>query len=66
MMMVLSLKMLLWLPPIDEAVLCFSSAPTEAPANVEGKALSATEALVWWLTPSQSNMDYYQVRRNPS
>lgn len=40
---------------------CFSSAPSEAPLNFDGKALSATEAIVWWLPLSQSKIDGYQV-----
>ncbi|XP_053174684.1 contactin-1a-like [Scomber japonicus] len=37
-------------------------APSDAPASVEGRALSATEAIVWWLPLSQSNIDRYQVK----
>uniref|UniRef100_A0A4W6FK14 Contactin 1 n=1 Tax=Lates calcarifer TaxID=8187 RepID=A0A4W6FK14_LATCA len=37
-------------------------APSEAPVNVNGRALSATEAIVWWLPLSQSNIDGYQVK----
>ncbi|KAM6926248.1 contactin-1a-like isoform 1-T2 [Lycodopsis pacificus] len=37
-------------------------APSEAPVRVDGKALSATEAVVWWLPLSQSNIDGYQVK----
>lgn len=44
----------------------FSSAPSEAPLNFDGKALSATEAIVWWLPLSQSKIDGYQVSSNPS
>ncbi|XP_031712628.1 contactin-1a isoform X2 [Anarrhichthys ocellatus] len=43
-------------------------APSEAPVRVDGKALSATDAVVWWLPLSQSNIDGYQVKywRNDS
>ncbi|XP_068579023.1 contactin-1a-like [Cebidichthys violaceus] len=37
-------------------------APSEAPARVDGKALSATDAIVWWLPLAQSNIDGYQVK----
>uniref|UniRef100_A0A8D0AFU1 Contactin 1 n=1 Tax=Sander lucioperca TaxID=283035 RepID=A0A8D0AFU1_SANLU len=37
-------------------------APSEAPVSVDGRALSATEAIVWWLPLSQSNIDGYQVK----
>ncbi|XP_026167526.1 contactin-1a-like [Mastacembelus armatus] len=37
-------------------------AVSEAPVNVDGRALSATEAIVWWLPLSQSNVDGYQVK----
>ncbi|XP_056138665.1 contactin-1a-like isoform X2 [Lampris incognitus] len=37
-------------------------APSEAPTSVEGRALSATEAIVWWLPISQSNVEGYQVK----
>lgn len=36
---------------------------SEAPARIDGKALSATEAIVWWLPLPQSNLDGYQVSR---
>ncbi|XP_042267898.1 contactin-1a-like isoform X2 [Thunnus maccoyii] len=36
--------------------------PSDAPASVDGRALSATEAIVWWLPLSQSNIDGYQVK----
>lgn len=38
-----------------------STAPTEAPTDFEGKALSATEAFVWWHPLSQDSIDGYQV-----
>lgn len=43
--------------------LCYhvSAAPSEAPAGFEGKALSATEAFVWWLPLSQDSIARYQV-----
>ncbi|XP_068458470.1 contactin-1a-like isoform X2 [Clinocottus analis] len=37
-------------------------APSEAPGRVDGRALSATDAVVWWLPLSQSNIDGYQVK----
>ncbi|KAL0968766.1 hypothetical protein UPYG_G00271410 [Umbra pygmaea] len=36
--------------------------PSEAPAIVEARALSASEAIVWWLPISQQTVDSYQVR----
>lgn len=58
-----SLKVLPLLQPIYQTF-CFSTAPSEAPVSVDGKALSATEATVWWLPLSQTNIDGYQVSRN--
>lgn len=43
----------------------FSAAPSEAPAGFEGKALSATEAFVWWLPLLQDSIDGYQVSGSP-
>ncbi|XP_034031989.1 contactin-1a [Thalassophryne amazonica] len=37
-------------------------APTEAPVRVDGRALSATEAIVWWMPISQRSVDGYQVK----
>ncbi|XP_068169089.1 contactin-1a-like isoform X1 [Antennarius striatus] len=37
-------------------------APSEAPVTVDGKALSSTEAIVWWLPLSQGNIDGYVVK----
>ncbi|XP_039989807.1 contactin-1a-like [Xiphias gladius] len=37
-------------------------APSEAPVSVDGRALSATEAIVWWLPLLQSHVDGYQVK----
>ncbi|KAM7002150.1 contactin-1a isoform 1-T4 [Tautogolabrus adspersus] len=37
-------------------------APSEAPDSVQVRALSATEASVWWLPLPQSNIDGYQVK----
>lgn len=48
---------------LPDCTLCLFSAPSDAPASVDGKALSATEAIVWWLPLSQSNIDGYQVSR---
>lgn len=46
----------------SKALCCdFSAVPSEAPAGFEGKALSATEAFVWWLPLSQDSIDGYQV-----
>lgn len=42
----------------------FSPAPTDAPASVDGRALSATEASVWWLPLPQGTIDGYQVSGN--
>ncbi|XP_036375794.1 contactin-1a-like [Megalops cyprinoides] len=36
--------------------------PTEAPADVVARTLSATEALVWWLPVYQQTVEGYQVR----
>lgn len=36
------------------------SAPSEA-ARIDGKALSATDAIVWWIPLSQGNVTGYQV-----
>uniref|UniRef100_A0A8C7FG75 Contactin 1 n=1 Tax=Oncorhynchus kisutch TaxID=8019 RepID=A0A8C7FG75_ONCKI len=35
--------------------------PSEAPASVEARALSATEAIVWWLPVIQHTVEGYQV-----
>lgn len=48
---------------LPNCALCLSSAPSKAPESVDGRALSATEAIVWWLPLSQSNIDGYQVSR---
>lgn len=48
---------------LSQCVLCFPLAPSEAPGSVDGKALSATEAIVSWSPLSQSNIDGYQVSR---
>ncbi|KAM7414915.1 hypothetical protein PAMA_019637 [Pampus argenteus] len=37
-------------------------APSEAPARVDGRALSATKAIVSWTLLSQNNIDGYQVK----
>ncbi|XP_023254306.1 contactin-1a-like [Seriola lalandi dorsalis] len=47
---------------LSQCVLCLSSAPSEGPVSVDGRALSATEAIVWWLPLLQSNIDGYQVK----
>uniref|UniRef100_A0A674F8F6 Contactin 1 n=1 Tax=Salmo trutta TaxID=8032 RepID=A0A674F8F6_SALTR len=36
--------------------------PSEAPTSVEARALSATEAIVWWLPVTQHTVEGYQVR----
>ncbi|KAK6317847.1 hypothetical protein J4Q44_G00111380 [Coregonus suidteri] len=36
--------------------------PSEAPTSVEARALSATEAIVWWLPVPQHTVEGYQVR----
>ncbi|XP_060891776.1 contactin-1a [Labrus mixtus] len=50
--------------PFSQSAFIFSAqdAPSEAPVSVEGRALSATEAFVWWLPLPQSNIDGYQVK----
>lgn len=48
---------------LSRRVLFLSSAPSEAPVSVDGRALSATEAIVWWLPLLQSHVDGYQVSR---
>ncbi|KAM9854667.1 contactin-1a [Aulostomus maculatus] len=50
--------------PYSLTALIYSAqdAPSEAPVSVEGKALSATEAILWWLPLLQSNIDGYQVK----
>lgn len=52
--------------PIYQIPQRFSSAPSEAPLNFEGKALSATEAIVCWHPLTQSQIDGYQVSSNLS
>lgn len=44
--------------------MCFVLVPTDAPGSIDGKALSATEAVVWWFPITQSNIDGYQVGVN--
>uniref|UniRef100_A0A667WN09 Contactin 1 n=1 Tax=Myripristis murdjan TaxID=586833 RepID=A0A667WN09_9TELE len=50
--------------PFSHTAIIYSAqdAPSEAPTRVEGKALSATEAIVWWLPISHSHVDGYQVK----
>uniref|UniRef100_A0A6Q2WS02 Contactin 1 n=1 Tax=Esox lucius TaxID=8010 RepID=A0A6Q2WS02_ESOLU len=36
--------------------------PSEVPVSVEAKALSASEAIVWWLPVTQHAVDGYQIR----
>ncbi|KAM3609067.1 uncharacterized protein V6R79_009351 [Siganus canaliculatus] len=36
--------------------------PSNAPANVSGNAISASEATVWWILLSQSDIDGYQIK----
>ncbi|KAI3371148.1 hypothetical protein L3Q82_023779, partial [Scortum barcoo] len=50
--------------PFSLTAVIFSSqdAPPEAPVNAEVRALSATEAIVWWLPQLQNNIDGYQVK----
>ncbi|XP_067356392.1 contactin-1a isoform X2 [Channa argus] len=50
--------------PFSLTAVIFSAqdAPSEAPDEVKGRALSATEASVSWLLLSQSNIDGYQVK----
>uniref|UniRef100_UPI0037E7536E contactin-1a-like n=1 Tax=Semicossyphus pulcher TaxID=241346 RepID=UPI0037E7536E len=47
---------------LTAAIYSAQDAPSEAPASIEGRALSATEASVWWLHLPQSNVDGYQVK----
>ncbi|XP_019128195.1 contactin-1a isoform X1 [Larimichthys crocea] len=49
-------------PLLQTIKLRFSSAPSKAPVSVDGRALSATEAIVSWLPLSQTNIDGYQVK----
>lgn len=37
-------------------------APSEAPSSVEARALSASDAVVWWLPVSQQSVEGYQVK----
>ncbi|CAG08665.1 unnamed protein product, partial [Tetraodon nigroviridis] len=50
--------------PFSLAAVIYSAqdAPSEAPAGFDGKALSATEAFVWWLPLPQDSIDGYQVK----
>ncbi|KAF7669853.1 hypothetical protein LDENG_00128960 [Lucifuga dentata] len=50
--------------PYSPTVIIYSAqdAPSEAPVSVDGRALSATEAIVWWLPISQNNVDGYQIK----
>ncbi|XP_034542149.1 contactin-1a-like isoform X2 [Notolabrus celidotus] len=47
---------------LTAAIYSAQDAPSEAPVSVDGRALSATEAFVWWLPLPQSNIDGYQVK----
>ncbi|XP_056273089.1 contactin-1a [Pseudoliparis swirei] len=47
---------------LTAAIYSSQDAPTEAPGRVDGKALSATDAIVWWLPLSQGSVDGYQVK----
>uniref|UniRef100_A0A3Q3JEG8 Contactin 1 n=1 Tax=Monopterus albus TaxID=43700 RepID=A0A3Q3JEG8_MONAL len=49
--------------PYSQEAIIYSAgeAISEAPLGVDGKALSATEAFVWWQPLSQSNVDQYEV-----
>ncbi|CAJ1056293.1 contactin-1a-like isoform X3 [Xyrichtys novacula] len=47
---------------LTAAIYSAQDAPSEAPAGVDGKALSATEAIVRWRHLPQSNIDGYQVK----
>uniref|UniRef100_A0A8C2WDC6 Contactin 1 n=1 Tax=Cyclopterus lumpus TaxID=8103 RepID=A0A8C2WDC6_CYCLU len=47
---------------LTAAIYSAQDAPSEAPGRVDGKALSATDAIVWWLPLSQGNVDGYQVK----
>ncbi|XP_023999617.1 contactin-1a-like [Salvelinus sp. IW2-2015] len=42
--------------------LCVTPVPSEAPTSVEARALSASEAIVWWLPVTQHTVEGYQVR----
>uniref|UniRef100_A0A665X6Y1 Contactin-1a-like n=1 Tax=Echeneis naucrates TaxID=173247 RepID=A0A665X6Y1_ECHNA len=48
---------------ITATIYSAQDAPSEAPLSVDGRALSATEAIVWWLPLLQTNIDGYQVSR---
>lgn len=43
--------------------LSLATAPSEAPTSLDGRALSATEAIVWWLPVPQNALEGYQVSR---
>ncbi|XP_019748958.1 contactin-1a [Hippocampus comes] len=45
-----------------ETIYSAQDVPTDAPGSIDGKALSATEAVVWWFPITQSNIDGYQVK----
>ncbi|XP_037110368.1 contactin-1a [Syngnathus acus] len=47
---------------LPQTIYSAQDVPTDAPANIDGKALSATDAVVWWFPITQSNIDGYQVK----
>ncbi|XP_061629743.1 contactin-1a isoform X1 [Phyllopteryx taeniolatus] len=47
---------------LPQTIFSAQDALTDAPGSIDGKALSATEAVVWWIPISQSNIDGYQVK----
>ncbi|XP_057691677.1 contactin-1a [Corythoichthys intestinalis] len=47
---------------LPKTIVSAQDAPTDAPGSIDGKALSATEAMVWWFPITQSNIDGYQVK----
>uniref|UniRef100_A0A672JLK6 Contactin-3 n=1 Tax=Salarias fasciatus TaxID=181472 RepID=A0A672JLK6_SALFA len=47
---------------LTATILSAQDAPTEAPSVVDGKALSATVATVWWLPLKNSSVDGYQIK----
>ncbi|XP_061678817.1 contactin-1a isoform X4 [Syngnathoides biaculeatus] len=47
---------------LPQTIFSAQDAITDAPGSIDGKALSATEAVLWWFPISQSNIDGYQVK----
>ncbi|CAN9498950.1 unnamed protein product [Ophioblennius macclurei] len=47
---------------LTATILSAQDAPSEAPSVVDGKALSATVATVWWLPLKNCSVDGYQIK----